>query len=59
MRDEHVHLLSDPAAVTAHWGQHFTKVFNVVSEFSPVVIGFPCWRFRMILMLLLRLMNIR
>ena len=21
VQDEHVHLLSDPAAVTAHWGQ--------------------------------------
>ena len=36
MFDEHDHLLSDPAAVTVCWGWHFTKVLNVVSEFSHV-----------------------
>ena len=33
---------------------HFTKVFNVVSEFLPwLLTGCPCWRFGMILMFLL------
>lgn len=45
VQDERGHLLFDPAAVTAHWGWHFTKMLNVVNEFSPVSIdriGCPC-----------------